>query len=227
MTDLAGSTAAVRVLLVGVGGLGAPAAWALGAMGRPMELIVADDDVVELSNLHRQILFRESDVGRSKVRAAQDRLNAAFPWLVVTDGGGRFVPERAAQLLASADVVVEGSDNFATKFLVADAARRARRPVVHGAAVRWYGTVLGVGPTGVPCYRCLFEDTPEDQQLACDAAGVMGPVLGVLGAVMADWAVGLTQGAGAGRIFALDGKALTSRVRSFAARTDCPCQGVP
>ncbi len=219
-----------RVLLVGVGGLGSPAAIALAKSGVGMIGIV-DDDEVELSNLHRQILYSEADVGEPKLAAASRAIAAwAEPRAVrVVVHGTRLLPANAVEIVSQYDVVVEGSDNFATKFLAADACALAGVPVVHGAAVRWYGTALAVGRQGRPCYRCLFEDLPSDHSPNCDEAGIMGPVVGVIGAIQADLALGLLAGLPSanlhGTLVTFDGKADVLRRRTVAPRPDCALCG--
>lgn len=139
----------MKALVVGIGGLGCPAAIVLARAG--VEVIgIADDDLVDVTNLHRQILFDERDVGRSKVQAAARRLAAIAPAVRVVTHETRLLPQNAIELVSAYDVVVEGSDNFATKFLAADAAAIAKKPIVHGAAVRWHGTALAVGAEGGP-----------------------------------------------------------------------------
>ena len=131
--------------------------------------------------------------------------------------------------MRSVDVVVEGSDNFATKFLAADACRLAGVPIVHGAAVRWVGTALAVGPGGRPCYRCLFETLPEDGGLGCSEAGVVGPVVGVVAAVQADLALRVLDARGGpspfGELVSFDGRTLASRRRTVARRAGCELCG--
>jgi len=218
---LAGS----RVLLVGVGGLGCPAAMALARAGVGT-IGIADDDVVELSNLHRQILFRNEDVGRPKVEAAASALlRLGLPDLRIERHLTRMLPHNAVELASRYDVVVEGSDNYATKFLAADAARIAKKPIVHAAAVRWHGTALAVGPNGGPCYRCLFEDLPLPNAAApsCAEAGVVGPVVGVVAAVQADLALSILHGEEVfGTLFTFDGKTLAARRRVQPRRRGCP-----
>lgn len=215
---LAGS----RALFVGVGGLGCPAAIALVRSGVGT-IGIADDDVVELSNLHRQILFRDEDVGKSKVEAAASALLRIAPELRIERHLTRMLPHNAVELASRYDVIVEGSDNFATKFLAADACKIVRRPVIHAAAVRWHGTVLAVGPEGGPCYRCLFEDLPKGDAPSCAEAGVVGPMVGIVGAAQADLAVATLHGDDvAGTLFTFDGKTLESRRRKIPRRASCP-----
>lgn len=214
-------------LIVGVGGLGCPAALALvrAGVGR---VVLADDDVVEAANLHRQILFDERDVGRSKLDSARETLLARGG----TERGielyrGRLLPDTARELVRSVDVVLEGSDNFATKFLAADVGFLEARAVVHGAAIRWRGTAWLVPAGGAPCYRCLFEDVPAGAQQGCSEAGVMGPVVGLVGALMADLALRFLVGdeSAAGSITSYDGKLDRLRSTSVPARPDCPLCG--
>jgi molybdopterin/thiamine biosynthesis adenylyltransferase len=217
--------AKARVLLVGAGGLGCPAALALARAGVG-SILIADDDVVDVANLHRQILFDEVDVGADKAQTAAGVLEALAPGVRATAVGSRVLPHNAMQLVQKVDVVVEGSDNFATKFLVADACALARVPVVHAAAIRWHGTVLAVGPGGAPCYRCLFEDLPEGGGPACADAGVVGPVVGLLGAIQADLALSLLDGQPVeGTLVTYDGRTDRLRRRTIPSREDCPLCG--
>jgi molybdopterin/thiamine biosynthesis adenylyltransferase len=218
-----------RVVVVGVGGLGSPAAIVL-ARGGVGTLVLCDDDEVAATNLHRQILFDASDVGRSKTVAAAERLRSWTPHppsdtLRIETGAGRFLPENAAEILLGADLVVEGSDNFPTKFLVADACALAGVPVVHAGAVRWHGTALAVAAGGAPCYRCLFEDLPgpDDAAPNCAEAGVIGPMVGVVAALQADLALALLDGARdvAGVFVSFDGKTGDLRRRRISARPGC------
>jgi len=219
-----------RVLVVGIGGLGAPLCLALAQAGIGT-LGLLDDDLVERTNLHRQILFRDRDVGTSKIAAGRDALVSLFPALRIEAHETRLLPDNAVDLVSRYDLVVEGSDNFATKFLTADACKIAERPVVHGAAVRWVGTALAVSAKGAPCYRCLFEDLPRDHVPNCAEAGVMGPVVGLVGALQADLALSLLDGADvSGELVAVDGRAEPSRLvrrRRIQRRSECLLCGVP
>jgi adenylyltransferase/sulfurtransferase len=213
-----------RVLVIGAGGLGCPASIALVKAG--VSLAIADDDVVERSNLHRQILFREDDVGKPKLDAAKRALEEIAPGARVDLVRTRVLPDNAVDLVRGFDVVVEGSDNFPTKFLVADACAIAGVAVVHGAAVRWHGTVFAVGASQRPCYRCLFEDIPHEHVQSCAEAGVMGPAVGVVGAIQADLALALLEGRDvAGTIISFDGKTDRVRRHTVSARPSCPLCG--
>jgi adenylyltransferase/sulfurtransferase len=214
-----------RVLVVGVGGLGCPAALALAHAGVGM-LGLADDDAVDRTNLHRQILFDDTDVGTSKLDAAARALGEVNAGVQLRIHRTRLLPANAADLVRGYDVVLEGSDNFATKFLTADACAIAGVPAVQAAAVRWVGTALAVGPRGGPCYRCIFEDVPRDDAPNCAEAGVMGPVVGIVGAIAADLALSLLEGGEAmGELVTFDGRTDEVRRRRAFARPDCPLCG--
>jgi molybdopterin/thiamine biosynthesis adenylyltransferase len=215
-----------RALVVGVGGLGCPAAMALARAGVGV-LGLCDDDVVERSNLHRQILFDDADVGKPKVQVAADALRVRWPGLEVKIHAHRILPENAVELVRKYDVVLEGSDNFATKFLTADACALAGVPVVHASAVRWIGTVMAVSAGGRPCYRCLFEDVPSGDAPNCAEAGVMGPVVGMVAAIQVDLALALlAHDAVAGEVVTFDGRADEVRRRSLLPRAGCPLCGI-
>lgn len=214
-----------RVLVVGLGGLGCPSAIALARAGVGT-LGFADDDLVDVTNLHRQILFDDADVGRPKVEAAAAAIARLAPGVRVERHATRLLPPNAVELVSRYDLVLEGSDNFATKFLAADACALAERPIVHAAAVRWHGTALAVGPRGGPCYRCLFEDVPLEDAPNCAEAGVVGPVVGLVGAAQADLALSVLEGADVyGELFTFDGKAVEARRRRVARRRSCALCG--
>jgi molybdopterin/thiamine biosynthesis adenylyltransferase len=216
-----------RVLIVGLGGLGCPAA-AILARAPGIELWLCDDDRVDLTNLHRQILYRDADVGSDKLEAAEKSLilAGAVPERL-RKVSSRLLPDNARKLVSEVDLVLEGADNFATKFLAADAAYLERRPIVHGAAVRFVATAWAVSAAGAPCYRCLFEDVPPGAQRGCTEAGVMGPVVGLCGALMADLALRVLAGDAAafGALYTYDGQ--SDRLRQVPAprRRDCPLCG--
>ncbi len=235
------SARGARVLVVGAGGLGAPALHLLACAPGIAALTVVDDDVVERSNLHRQTLFDEADVGAPKVARAVARLRAlaeaAASGVAVQGVEARFTPDRALALLADVDLVVEGADNFATKFLVADACARARVAAVQAGCVRWAGWALASVPGVSACLRCVFEDLParlaaQGGQAAppetCAEAGVIGPVVGVLGALEAVLALRLAAGDthAAGVLWRYDGLRGAVRRTRLRRRADCPlCAG--
>lgn len=218
---------AKRVLVVGLGGLGCPVAAVLARAG-DAELWLCDDDTVDETNLHRQILYRDQDVGHDKLERAEAALLAAGvdPARIVLVRS-RLLPENARRLASQVDLIVEGADNFATKFLAADAARLETRPIVHGAAIRFVGTAWAVSAAGKPCYRCLFEDLPPGAQQGCSEAGVMGPVVGFCGALMADLALRVLDGDATAfaELYSYDGQ--TDRLRSIpvSARDGCSLCG--
>ncbi len=214
-------TSTGAVVLVGAGGIGAPAALALAA-GGVRRLVVADDDRVEVTNLHRQILFTDADVGRPKLEAFAAALAARSPGFTV-EPHGRVSPSTVEGLARRASVIVDATDNFATRFLLTDAAALAGVPLVHAAAVRWEATVMAVAPAGRPCYRCLFEDLPTGDAPDCATAGVVGPVCGVAGALAADLALRVLAGDSSafGFITTFDGK--RDRLRRVAVRPRPSC----
>ncbi|RYE82007.1 MAG: HesA/MoeB/ThiF family protein [Myxococcales bacterium] len=214
------------VLLIGAGGVGAPAALALARSGR-CRLRLVDDDRVELTNLHRQILFGDSDLGRPKLEAMGEALRKVAPDVEIEAVHGRFLPETASALLAGVSAIVDGCDNFATRFLAADAARLAGLPIAHGASIRWQATCLASAAGGRPCYRCLFEDVPVGPAPDCATAGVLGPVCGVAGGLAADAALRLLAGdAGiAGTVASFDGRTGAFRRIALRPRPGCPLCG--
>jgi molybdopterin/thiamine biosynthesis adenylyltransferase len=219
-------SARADVLLVGAGGIGAPAALALGAAGLS-SIEIVDDDRVELGNLHRQILFAPDDVGAPKLEATKRALAARFPRLDVRITPGRALPATALGLVKRARVVLDATDNFASRFLLADACRLAGVPVVHAAAVRWRATVFAASAAGRPCYRCLFEDIPAGPAPDCATAGVMGPVCGVAGAVAADRALAVLAGdpSAFGHVISFDGLGDKLRRAPVRPRAGCPLCG--
>ena len=214
----------MSVLVIGAGGLGAPAALVLARSG--VQLTIVDDDLVDESNLHRQLLFEAHDVGRSKIECAVERL--AREGARARGVEGRFTPESALELVRAHALVVEGADNFATKFLALDACKLAGVPVVSAGAVRLSGWALASLPSEGACLRCVFEDVPQGRVETCAEAGVLGPVVGVLGAIQAALALRLLAGEAraAGVLWsyrALEGRLRRSRARR---RAGCPaCAG--
>ena len=216
---------AARVGLIGLGGVGAPAALYLAAAGIGT-LRLIDDDTVALSNLQRQIAFDVADIGRPKVEAGAETLTALNPHVRVEPFAGRLTVATAARLVEGCDVVVDGTDDFETRFAVNAACMAARIPLVSGALGRWNGQV-GVF-TGRPCYRCLVPGAPPEAE-TCARVGVIGALAGVVGSMVALEAIKLIAGAGqplAGRLLIYDGLAGTARTVTVAADPDCPvCAG--
>lgn len=223
-----------RVLFVGAGGLGSPASLALARTGVG-EIRILDDDTVDASNLHRQLLFSDADVGTSKVASAVSRLSReahlAGHATEVVGFERRFVPETALTELAGVDLVIEGADNMATKFLVADACSIANVPLVQAGAIRWNGWAFARNGAGGSCLRCVFEDLPARQngeEESCSLSGVVGPVVGVLGALEALLAVRLLGGdaAAAGELWSYDALRGAFRKSRVRRREGCPlCSG--
>jgi molybdopterin/thiamine biosynthesis adenylyltransferase len=213
-----------RVLVVGVGGLGAPAAAALAAAGVGT-LGLVDPDTVEVSNLHRQPLYRTADIGRPKVEAAGERLRARHPGLRVEVRRERFAAQHA-HVLRGFDVVLDGTDTVAAKFEVNDAAVVAGVPLVHAGVLGFRAQVLTILPGRSACYRCIFEEAPPPGDVpSCQEAGVMGPVATLAGALQAAETLRLLTGAGpafADRLLTIDLHAGAVRVVPVASNPRCP-----
>src|SRR5262245_64028022 len=217
-----------RILVVGVGGLGSPAAMALAGAGVGTIGLV-DPDRVEPSNLHRQPLYGEADVGRPKVDAAAARLRAGHPRLRVETAAVRFVAGSSA-LLGGFDVVLDGTDSVAAKFDVNDAAVAAGVPLVHAGAIGWQAQLLTVLPGTSACYRCLFEEPPPPDEVAsCQEAGVLGPTVVLAGTLQAAEAIRLLSGTApsfADRLLAIDTRTGTWRRVAVRRRPGCPACGI-
>lgn len=212
---------AARIALVGLGGIGAPASLYLAAAGVGT-LRLIDDDAVALSNLQRQILFQTTDVDRPKVEVGAERLTALNPYVRIEPLAERLTVENVTTLLADCDVVVDGTDDFETRFIVNAACVGAGVPLVSGALGRWSGQV-GVF-SGQPCYRCLVPETPPDAE-TCARVGVVGALAGVIGAMAAMETIKLITQVGeplTGRLLIYDGLAATTRVVTIAADPHCP-----
>lgn len=215
---------AARVAIVGMGGVGAPAALYLAAAGVGA-LRLIDDDEVGLSNLQRQIAFSEQNVGDLKVEAGAARLAALNEHVEIEAAAERLTADNAAWLLEGCDVVIDGTDDFGARFAVNAACVAAAIPLVSGALGRWSGQV-GVF-AGRPCYRCLVAEAPPDAE-TCARVGVVGALAGVVGSMAALEAIKLITGAGeslTGRLLIYDGLAGTARAVAVAADPACPVCG--
>ena len=212
-------------LVVGAGGLGGPALLVLASAGVG-RLVVVDDDAVETSNLNRQPLFGEADVGQRKAGAAARRLARSFPSVRVEAFDRRFDAVTAPELVNAADVVVDGSDNFATKFLASDVAVAAGKPLVHGGILRFTAQLLTVVPRATGCLRCLFEEPPPPGTVpSCAQAGVLGALAGLAGSLMGAEAARILsgeRGAYAGRLLVYEARAARARTVTVAVRDGCP-----
>lgn len=213
---------AATVALVGMGGLGAPAALYLAAAGIG-RLIIVDHDEVSLSNLQRQVLYRSEDVGASKVDVARDTLASLNPNVEIEVMQHHISDaDDAERQFVGADVVLDGTDDFATRFAINKGARRLQIPLVSGAVGRWDGQV-SVFTRGGPCYRCFVPETPPDAE-TCARVGVVGALTGVIGSIMALEAIKLITGAGEpliGRVMLFDG--LGGDARTVALKRDPAC----
>jgi molybdopterin/thiamine biosynthesis adenylyltransferase len=212
------------VAIVGLGGLGSPVALYLAAAGVG-RLGLIDDQQVELSNLNRQILFEDCDVGRPKVEAAAGRLLILDSALRLDARQESVRASNVEAIVAEYDLVVDGTDSFETKFLLNDAAVLLRKPLVHGAVLRWGGQATTVLPDG-PCLRCLFRDPPDPGDIeTCEEAGIIGAATGVVGSVQAEEALKVILNVGTplrGRIFQHDGLRGETRITTFPRDPDCP-----
>ena len=220
---------AARVLCIGAGGLGSPAALYLAAAGVG-KLGLIDNDAVDLSNLQRQILHGTKDVGRPKLESARDRLHDANPHVEVILHEDRFRSENAMTIVDGYDIVVDGSDNFPTRYLSNDVCVWSRKPNVYGSVFRFDGQTTVFAPhLGGPCYRCLFPEPPAAGSVPnCAEAGVLGVLPGIIGVLQALEAIKLIINVGeslVGRLLYVD--ALKMKFREFNLRRDpnCPVCG--
>jgi adenylyltransferase/sulfurtransferase len=216
---------AARVLCIGAGGLGSPAALYLAAAGVGT-LGIVDADQVDTSNLQRQILHGTADVGKSKLESAKARLSAINPAMEIVLHEARFTSENAREIVDLYDVVIDGSDNFPTRYLSNDVCVFARKPNIYGSVFRFEGQASVFAPhLGGPCYRCLFpEPPPPGAAPSCAEAGVLGVLPGIIGLIQATEALKLIIGAGetlAGRLLHFD--ALKMKFREFNLRRDPQC----
>ncbi len=218
-----------RVLVIGLGGLGAPAVMYLASAGVG-ELVLADYDHVELSNLQRQIIHKTTDIGRNKVDSAADMVAALNPDVHVTRVSWELEGEELIAEISRADVVVDASDNFETRFTLNAACVQTGTPLVSGAAVRMEGQVSVFLPAQAdsPCYRCLYEDNGEAGE-ACSREGAFAPLLGIIGSMQASEALKVLLGLDGtlmGRVLLLDARIMEWRSIKLAKDLACPvCSG--
>jgi len=215
------------VTVVGAGGLGAPVIEYLAAAGVG-QLDIVDDDIVERSNLQRQVIHRDADVGVAKVSSATQFVEALNPDVEVTPHELRLDRTNIEAVIDDADVVVDASDNFPTRYLLNDYCRLTDRPLVHGAIYKFEGQLTTLIPGG-PCYRCLFREAPEPGSvLDCAETGVLGVLPGTVGCIQATECVKLLTGVGTpleGRLLLYDAAAMEFENVDYRADPDCPICG--
>jgi molybdopterin/thiamine biosynthesis adenylyltransferase len=220
-----------KVALVGVGGLGAPAALYLAAAGVG-SLRLIDHDAVSLSNLQRQILYKSDEVGAPKVDAAQKALAALNPNVIIEARAEKLTAENARALLEGCNLVLDGTDDFAVRFAVNEACHALGLTLISGAVGRWDGqlaTFKSGKKTGLPCYRCLVPEIPPTQE-PCSLVGVVGALTGVIGTLMALEAIKEIADAGeslAGKLLVFDGLSLQSRIVKLPRDPECAVCGKP
>lgn len=219
-----------RVLVVGAGGLGSAAALYLAAAGVGT-IGLLDSDRVDLSNLQRQLLHGTPDLGRLKVDAAADRLANLNPTIEVERLERRLSAANATEIVARYDLVVDGSDNLATRHALNHACVAAGKPLIHGAILQFYGQATVIAPGGRPCYHCLFPETPETTGPNCQTAGVMGAVAGVIGSIQALEAIKWILGASSsliGELWTWDGWTMSVERLRYGADPACKvCASFP
>ncbi len=211
-----------RVLVIGAGGLGSPAALYLAGSGVG-RLTLCDGDQVELSNLHRQILHRTADLGCNKAVSATRALTALNPEIRIVPLPQRMTAAMLHEMAGAADVILDGSDNFATRYAVNAAAMRAGKPLVSGAVSGYLGQVT-VFRAGGPCFACLYPEEGRDGESDCSSQGILAPLAGIIGSIMATETLKLLLGLGEGlheRLLRLD--AATMRFRTVRLHRDPAC----
>jgi len=217
-----------RVLVTGVGGLGAPIAMYLAAAGVG-RLGIVDDDVVEVSNLQRQVLFGTKDLGRPKVAAAAERLRDMNPHIEVDPFETRLTRDNAMQIVSDYDIVVDGTDNFATRYLINDTCVLQKKPNVYGSLFAFEGQTTVFSTPDGPCYRCLYPDPPPPGLIPnCAEGGVLGVLPGIIGSIQANETIKLILGKGnglSGRLVLFDALGMTFRELAVPKNPECPACG--
>ena len=222
---------AARVLIVGIGGLGSPLSMYLASSGVG-ELVLCDYDIVELSNLQRQIVHDSAQIGNLKVDSAACRLHALNPLVRIRPLGWSLDDDELAEQVAAADVVVDASDNFSTRFLLNRLCWHHTTPLVFGAAIRMEGQISVFDPREKhsPCYRCLYHHDDDPEGEACSQVGVLSPLLGIIGSIQATETLKLLLGIGetlVGRLLLIDALHLDLRTLKLSKDSSCPiCTGM-
>ena len=217
-----------KVLIIGAGGLGAPAALYLAAAGVGT-IGIADADVVDLSNLQRQVIHATADIGKPKVESAKESMLAINPDITVNTYQEFIYSGNIAEIIADYDFILDGTDNFPAKFLINDACVLAGKPFCHGGILRFFGQVMTYVPGEGPCYRCIFKQPPPpDAAPTCRQAGVIGVIPGVVGCLQAMEAVKYLLGAGellTGTLLTYDALDMTFEKIQLCRDPDCPVCG--
>lgn len=217
-----------KILVIGAGGLGSPVALYLAAAGVG-SIGIIDEDSVDLSNLHRQVIHHTPDVAKPKVLSAKEKIEALNPDVRVTAIQDRLDKDNILQIFSGYDVLVDGTDNFPTKFLINDAAVFSGKPLVHGGILRFDGQVMTILPGKSACYRCLFKKPPPAGLIpSCQEAGVLGVLAGVIGTIQATEAIKVVLGIGRlliDRMLIYDAKKGSFREARFRRNPSCPVCG--
>ncbi len=217
-----------KVLVLGAGGLGSPVALYLAAAGVGT-IGIADNDVVDLSNLQRQVLHHTPDIGRPKVESAAEKMRLINPDLDIKPYQQMVDSSNIMDMIKEYDIVVDGTDNFPTRFLVNDACYFAKKPLVHGAILRFDGQAFTIVPDEGPCYRCIFPEPPPAGSVPnCSQAGILGSVAGIIGTVQATEVLKLILGKGktlTGRLLVVDTLDMSFRQTKIRKDPACPICG--
>ncbi|AOP32861.1 adenylyltransferase [Leptospira tipperaryensis] len=217
-----------RVVVIGAGGLGSPVLYYLAAAGVG-KIRILDSDIIDTTNLQRQILFKHSEIGSSKSETAKQRIQELNPFIEIESFPVRINEENAENLLKDNDLILEGSDNFETKFLINDLACKLNIPLIIAGILRFDGMVLGIRPGIDPCYRCIYETLPPSNAIpSCSEAGVIGSMAGIIGSIQATEAVKFLLGlvneespGVFGSILQLEAKSMNFHKVSLLKRSDC------
>ena len=217
-----------KILIIGAGGLGSPVALYLAAAGVG-SIGIIDEDVVDLTNLHRQVIHHTADVAKPKVFSAKEKIEALNPDVRVTAIRDRLNKDNILQIFSGYDIVIDGTDNFPTKFLINDAAVFTGKPLMHGGILRFDGQVMTILPGKSACYRCIFKKAPPAGLIpSCQEAGVLGVLAGVIGTIQATEALKVLLGIGrplTDRMLIYDAKKGTFREARFHRNPNCPVCG--
>ncbi len=217
-----------KVLIIGCGGLGSPCAYYLASAGVG-KIGLVDSDKVELNNLQRQILHFTKDVGRQKTESAKEKLNSINPDVEVVTYPVRITSQNIMDIIKDYDIIVDGSDNFPTRYLVNDACVLSNKPLVHAGILRFEGQATTIVPYKGPCYRCIFQEPPPPGMVpSCQEAGILGVVAGILGVIQATEVIKYILGKGellVSKLLVFNALEMSFRKLSIQKNNDCPICG--